>query len=110
MYHLKQHRLVIFNVCGPCILIEAQQQSSTFEFNYLAWDKQKQTVWLLVFESSVPSGFLMPKGFHRNRNRSALSQKSKDRTGPQKDCRLQFFAVFRPISVFIGFNQFMTGL
>ena len=37
-------------------------------------------------------------------------QKSKDRTGPQKDRRPQFFAVFRPVSVFIGFNRFMTGL
>ena len=64
----------------------------------------------VVFESPVRSSFLMPKGFNRNRNQSPFSQKSKDRTGLQKDCRPQFFAVFRPVSVFIGFNRFMTGL
>ena len=37
-------------------------------------------------------------------------QKSKDQTRPQKDCRPRFFAVFRPVSVFVGFNRFMTGL
>ncbi|EDQ98740.1 uncharacterized protein LACBIDRAFT_296791 [Laccaria bicolor S238N-H82] len=37
-------------------------------------------------------------------------QKSKDQTGPQKDRRPRFFAVYRPVSVCISFNRFMTGL
>jgi len=40
----------------------------------------------LVFESPVWSGFLMPKGFNRNRNRSAffLEVKKPDRTAKNR--------------------------
>jgi len=44
---------------------------------------------LLVFESPVWSGFLMPKGFNRNRNRSAffLEVKKPDRTAKNRGLR-----------------------
>jgi len=57
----------------------------------------------LVFESPVWSGFLMPKGFNRNRNRSAffLEVKKPDRTAKTAVCGL--FAVLRPV---FGLHRF----
>ncbi|EDR00189.1 uncharacterized protein LACBIDRAFT_314771 [Laccaria bicolor S238N-H82] len=37
-------------------------------------------------------------------------QKSKDQTGPQKTMVCGLFAVYRPVSVCISFNRFMTSL
>ncbi|EDR00316.1 uncharacterized protein LACBIDRAFT_314462 [Laccaria bicolor S238N-H82] len=40
-------------------------------------DKTPANASLLVFESPVQSGFLMPRGVNRNRNRSAFSPEVK---------------------------------
>ena len=58
----------------------------------------------IVFESPVWSGFLMPKGFNRNHNRSAFFPEVKRLNRTAKRLQSVVFAVFRPVSVFIGFN------
>jgi len=64
----------------------------------------------LVFESLVWSGFLMLRGLNHNFNQSAFSQKPKKPDWTAKDHRPRFFVVFRLVSVFTGFNWFITGL
>jgi len=58
----------------------------------------------LVFESPVWSGFLMPKSFNHNRNRSAFFLEVK------KPRSAVFLRSLDRFSVYIGFNRFMTGL
>ena len=69
----------------------SSQMKELLDVGSLLGRLQDEAWRMLVFESPVWSGFLMPKGFNRNRNRSAFflevkkpDRTAKNRTGPQK--------------------------